>query len=115
MHVDLNKFINAGDTVAVALSGGSDSMALLHYMQSQAEKYRYFLVAINVEHGIRGQSSISDTEFVKEYCKNRSNHWTHQGKPQITEVYFAKRCQTNADGRKTAEYRWEHVCLGIQK
>ena len=72
MHVDLNKFINAGDTVAVALSGGSDSMALLHYMQSQAEKYRYFLVAINVEHGIRGQSSISDTEFVKEYCKNRS-------------------------------------------
>ena len=72
MQVDLRRFLSPSDTVAVAVSGGSDSMALLHYMQSQAEKYRFFVVALNVEHGIRGESSISDTEFVKEYCKKNS-------------------------------------------
>lgn len=72
MQVDLKRFLSTDNTVAVAVSGGSDSMALLHYMQSQAEKYHFFVVALNVEHGIRGQSSISDTEFVKDYCDKNS-------------------------------------------
>ena len=72
MQVDLRRYICAGKTVAVAVSGGSDSMALLHYMHSQAEKYRYFVIALNIEHGIRGQSSIADTEFVKNYCDKNS-------------------------------------------
>ncbi len=59
-------------TVAVALSGGSDSMALLYYMQSNQEKFGYKLIALNIEHGIRGQSSFNDTEFVKDYCNKRN-------------------------------------------
>ncbi len=68
MIIDLTKTVNKNETIAVAVSGGSDSMALLHYMHCNAEKFRYSLIAINVEHGIRGNTSILDTEFVKEYC-----------------------------------------------
>jgi tRNA(Ile)-lysidine synthase len=68
MQIDLTPFIKPNQTVAVALSGGSDSMALLYYMLSVKEKYPFNLVAINVEHGIRGNSSLSDTEFVKSVC-----------------------------------------------
>ncbi|MBQ0099504.1 MAG: tRNA lysidine(34) synthetase TilS, partial [Firmicutes bacterium] len=53
----------------VALSGGSDSMALLDFMLSESNKYGIKIVAINVEHGIRGEESKSDSNFVKEYCK----------------------------------------------
>ena len=54
--------------VAVAVTGGSDSMALLHYMTSISEKYQMTVIALNVEHGIRGQESINDSKFVADYC-----------------------------------------------
>ena len=69
MDINLSLFFNKGDTVAVALSGGSDSMALLYYMLKNAKKYSINVIGLNVEHGIRGENSISDTEFVKAYCK----------------------------------------------
>lgn len=69
MNVNLSALTTEHDVIAVALSGGSDSMALLYYMLSQAEKYHFTVIALNVEHGIRGEASLSDTEFVKNYCK----------------------------------------------
>lgn len=58
-------------TIAVAVSGGSDSMALLHYMLSISKDIPIKVIALNVEHGIRGASSIKDSEFVANYCKER--------------------------------------------
>ena len=72
MQIDLSKFISNNQTVAVALSGGSDSMALLNYMLNESKKYQINVIAINIEHGIRGEESKSDTEFVKNYCKDSS-------------------------------------------
>ena len=68
MLSDFSDFIKPNQTVAVALSGGGDSMALLHYMLNLAKKYPFNVIAINVEHGIRGENSKKDTEFVKSYC-----------------------------------------------
>lgn len=68
MNIDLSSFPITNKTVAIALSGGGDSMALLHYMLSQTKIYHFSIIAINIEHGIRGESSISDTNFVIEHC-----------------------------------------------
>ena len=68
MQIDLSKFLAPNQTVAVAVSGGVDSVALLYYMLSQAEKYHIKIVAVNVEHGIRGQASKDDTNFVESLC-----------------------------------------------
>ena len=57
-------------TIAVALSGGKDSMCLLHLLKSCQEKFNIKVKAVNVEHGIRGQDSVNDSAFVKEYCQN---------------------------------------------
>jgi tRNA(Ile)-lysidine synthase len=72
MQISLEKFISKNETIAVAVSGGGDSMALLHYMQNNAKKYLFNVIAINVEHGIRGNDSISDTNFVISYCKDNN-------------------------------------------
>ena len=68
MFVSFNNLIKKGDRVAVALSGGKDSMALLHYLISISNKEGFSVVALNVEHGIRGEQSLNDTNFVKNYC-----------------------------------------------
>ncbi len=69
MNIDLTNLIKPNQTVAVALSGGSDSMALLYYMNKVSKKFPFNLVAINVEHGIRAEESKQDTEFAKNYCE----------------------------------------------
>ena len=52
--------------VCVALSGGGDSVALLYALKEKAGEWNMPLSAVNVEHGIRGESSLADTEFVKK-------------------------------------------------
>ena len=70
MNVEISKNLH-GKTVAVAVSGGADSMALLHFVVN-FNAFPLRVIALNVEHGIRGESSLRDTEFVKGYCEVNS-------------------------------------------
>ncbi len=57
--------VEKGLKIGVAVSGGVDSMVMLNLLrQSGAD-----VVAINIEHGIRGTVSKRDSKFVRNYCK----------------------------------------------
>ena len=60
--------LNRGETVAVGLSGGEDSVCLLDVLYKERENLGIELVAINVEHGIRGESSLRDSGFCQKLC-----------------------------------------------
>ncbi len=62
----------SGKTVGVAVSGGMDSMALLDYTKKAEQKLNICVKAINIEHGIRGEESVNDSAFVKNYCKSQN-------------------------------------------
>ncbi len=62
-----NKLINKGEVVAVALSGGSDSMCLLHVLNTLKERLGFEVVAVNIDHNLR-ENSKKDSLFVKNYC-----------------------------------------------
>lgn len=53
--------------LGIAVSGGIDSMALLHYAIYKIGSKS--IVVINIEHGIRGDSSNRDSKFVEDECK----------------------------------------------
>ncbi len=55
--------------ICVAVSGGADSVALLHYLKAGQETRGYLLSAIHCEHGIRGEESLRDMRFVQALCK----------------------------------------------
>lgn len=63
MKINLD-LIPKNAVVAVALSGGRDSMALLHRLIAE----NITVKAICVEHGIRGEVSKSECSGVKKYC-----------------------------------------------
>ena len=63
------KIVPSGSTIAVALSGGKDSIVLLDLLLKASCELKICVKALNVEHGIRGESSVRDSEFVKTYCK----------------------------------------------
>ena len=56
-----------GLRAGVAVSGGADSMCLLRLFCEVLPKKD--IVALNVEHGIRGERSVADSEFVKAECE----------------------------------------------
>lgn len=63
---DLGRF--QGKRICVALSGGVDSVVLLHVLYSQAAQFGYSLCAVHCEHGIRGEESKKDARFVQKFC-----------------------------------------------
>lgn len=55
--------------MGVAVSGGPDSMALLVCLCKLAPTHGFSVAAVHFEHGIRGQESIGDADFVAEFCE----------------------------------------------
>jgi tRNA(Ile)-lysidine synthase len=54
-----------GEAVLVAVSGGADSVALLHFLVGLAEAWRLRLHVLHVDHQLRADSS-RDADFVRE-------------------------------------------------
>ena len=61
-----NELLSAGDRVLVAVSGGPDSIALFHIMCAINDLITFEVAAAHLEHGLRGESSVRDMEFVKK-------------------------------------------------
>jgi tRNA(Ile)-lysidine synthase len=57
--------------MVVGVSGGPDSLALLHYLWAQQEKKNLSIVVAHVDHMFRGQESLEDALFVKDYCEQK--------------------------------------------
>ena len=56
------------DCLALAVSGGKDSMFLLNYwVENRASLPDFFVV--NIDHNLRGEESKADSKFVREFCK----------------------------------------------
>jgi tRNA(Ile)-lysidine synthase len=52
--------------VGVAVSGGADSLCLLHLLSELAPQWELALTVLHLNHGLRGQESRGDAEFVRE-------------------------------------------------
>lgn len=61
-------YLSRYTSLALAVSGGRDSMAMLHCFIAHSRQLPKFYV-INFEHGIRGEESQADSDFVKKYCE----------------------------------------------
>ena len=61
--------LEKGDSVIAALSGGADSVALLHFLISLKEQYDLTIHAAHLNHGIRGEEAQRDESFCKILCE----------------------------------------------
>ncbi len=62
--------IEPGDRVLVALSGGPDSVALLHILKDLQSRLGISLLAAHLNHGIRGEEAEEDARFSKELAES---------------------------------------------
>ncbi len=60
--------ITAGDIVVVALSGGADSVSLLHALCELREELGFTLEACHLNHCLRGEEADRDMRFCEALC-----------------------------------------------
>jgi len=64
-NIQNRRLLQRGQAVLVAVSGGLDSMALLHALHQLSSRYRWQLTVAHFNHQLRGRSSDADEELVR--------------------------------------------------
>ena len=64
--IERHRMFEAGQSVGVAVSGGADSVCLLHVLLELAPKWDLHLSVLHLNHQLRGEESRQDAEFVRE-------------------------------------------------
>ena len=62
-------FFKRGERVIVGFSGGADSVCLLHFLRHLSQKKHFEVLALHVNHGLRGASATADERFCKKMAK----------------------------------------------
>ena len=61
--------LSEGDRILVAVSGGPDSVALLHVLHELQNEFSLHLEVAHLQHGIRGAEAEQDARFVAELAE----------------------------------------------
>jgi len=61
--------IAVGERILIGLSGGADSVALLHLMIELRARFDFEIAAAHFNHRLRGKESQRDERFVRELCQ----------------------------------------------
>ncbi|MCD2502540.1 tRNA lysidine(34) synthetase TilS [Clostridium sp. NSJ-145] len=64
-----NRLIENGDKILVALSGGPDSVCLLHILARLRSEFNLKLGAIHINHLLRGEEALEDENYTKDLCR----------------------------------------------
>ena len=65
-----NNLIQDNDRVLVALSGGPDSVCLLHILYCLKKEIPMEIGAVHINHMLRGKEAEEDTSYVENLCKS---------------------------------------------
>lgn len=57
-----------GIRILVGVSGGMDSIALLHLLHGLRQEMGWTLLAVHIHHGLRGEDADRDAVFTEEFC-----------------------------------------------
>jgi tRNA(Ile)-lysidine synthase len=96
--------LRAGDRVAVAVSGGADSVALLRVLLELRAELGIVLAVTHFNHGLRGEQSTADEAFVADLAK-RLGLEIFVGRGDVREHASTFKVSIEAAGREL-RYRW---------
>ena len=68
-YIRENHMVKEGDMVVAGVSGGADSMAMLHILKNVQKEFGFSLEAVHIHHGIRGEEADRDEALVRETCQ----------------------------------------------
>lgn len=80
-YVEKWHMLKSEDRVIVGISGGADSICLVLVLLELQKTIGFEMVAVHVNHGMRGEESDADEQYVKQFCAEHGI---------LCECYFAE-------------------------
>src|SRR5699024_7140321 len=68
-YMQEKQILKKGSTILIGVSGGPDSVALLHFYHQLKEEWDLHILALTVDHQLRGEASEADVLFVESLCR----------------------------------------------
>lgn len=102
-----NELIKYGDTIVIGVSGGPDSITLLHLLQSFKKELGIKIIVCHINHMLR-EEAIEDEEYVKEYCI-KENIPYYIKRESVQEVAKKQKIGTEEAGRKIRYSFFEEI------
>jgi tRNA(Ile)-lysidine synthase len=103
-----NPLVREGDRVLISVSGGPDSVALFFVLKELSQRLNFQIACFHLEHGLRGERSLSDQRFVQELC-NGSGIVFHTENVRVTEERKKKESLEEA-ARRVRFDRLHSIC-----
>jgi tRNA(Ile)-lysidine synthase len=99
-YMEEHRLATPGEALWVAVSGGVDSMVLLHLLRALGHPCH----VAHVDHGLRGAESNADREFVRTYCAEHGIPFAHR-RVDVWEQQDGRSVQMAA---RELRYAWFH-------
>ena len=96
--------MRAGDRVAVAVSGGADSVALLRVLLELRTELGIVLAVAHFNHGLRAEESEADQAFVAEFARHHGLEF-FAGRGDVRSHALTGKLSIEAAGREL-RYAW---------
>ena len=68
--IDRHNMLAPGSGVVLGLSGGADSVCLLHFLKN-LKSLGLKITCVHINHGLRGDEAARDAEFCAEFCRKQ--------------------------------------------
>ena len=96
------------DKVIAGISGGADSICLLFVLLRLQEKIGFDVIAVHVNHGLRGETAKRDERFTETFCRERNVPCIvyHEN---VKEIAAQKKMSVEEAGRLVRRKAFEEV------
>ena len=106
----------------VGLSGGADSVCLLHFLRYLAGEKHFSLAAAHVNHGLRGKAAAADQRFCRDLCKEldvefltvKTDAKKVAAKYNLSPEHGARKARYEAFSRLAKQWGANKLALGHQ-
>jgi len=105
-----HQMLAPGRKVLVAVSGGPDSMVLLHLLRELAPRFKVKIHVAHLHHGLRGKEADRDLTLVRDYCM-KSGFPFNSKRVDVRELARRKRLSLETAAR-AARYEFLSHCAG---
>ncbi len=118
-YITKHELINQNDTILVGLSGGPDSVFLLHILVALREKYNLILIAAHLNHEWRAEADAEEklchtiaTQVGIPFVSVKLSSLSHQKKYNGSKEEYARNMRRKFLEQVAHQYHAHHIALG---